>query len=142
MRMVPVQATSSSVEVHRQEKVRIAQCVDSVRHFFCLIINTIPFATDNPFQEFNLSTVFTPFTALIFLVSMFNAVVSRTITVKVPWKMPSTESMLSERSEMPVSLPITEVMLVTIEMSSRPVTRKVTIYPLSPLPLHLAWMMR
>lgn len=71
---------------------------------------------DNSFQEFNLSTVFTPFTALIFLVSMFNAVVSRTITVKFPWKIPSTESMFRERSVTPVSLLMTEVMLVTIAM--------------------------
>lgn len=105
-------------------------------------MNAISFATDNSFQEFNLSTVFTPFTALIFLVSMFNAVVSRTITVKFPWKIPSTESMFRERSVTPVSLLMTEVMLVTIAMSSRPMTRSVTIYPLSPLPLHLAWMMR
>lgn len=67
-------------------------------------MNAILFATDNSFQEFNLSTVFTPFTALIFLVSMFNAVVSRTITVKFPWKIPSTESMFRERSVTPVSL--------------------------------------
>ena len=97
-------------------------------------MNAISFATDNSFQEFNLSTVFTPFTALIFLVSMFNAVVSRTITVKFPWKIPSTESMFRERSVTPVSLLMTEVMLVTIAMSSRPMTRSVTIYPLSPLP--------
>ena len=95
-------------------------------------MNAILFATDNSFQEFNLSTVFTPFTALIFLVSMFNAVVSRTITVKFPWKIPSTESMFRERSVTPVSLLMTEVMLVTIAMSSRPMTRSVTIEPLSP----------
>ena len=63
---------------------------------------------------------------------MFNAVVSRTITVKFPWKIPSTESMFRERSVTPVSLLMTEVMLVTIAMSSRPMTRSVTIYPLSP----------
>ena len=41
VRMIPVRAASPSLEIHCQEEVRIVQCLDSVCHFFCLIINLI-----------------------------------------------------------------------------------------------------
>ena len=78
------------------------------------------------FYEFRRSTVLTPLTALIFLTSMFRELVSLTSTAKFPWKMPSTESIFNERSVTLLSFPITEVILVTIVISSRPITRRVT----------------
>ena len=73
-------------------------------------------------QELSLSTDFTPFTVFIFFINTFNILVSRINTVKLPWKSPSTESILNDLSVTPDSLLITDVMLVTMAISSLPTT--------------------
>ncbi len=88
-------------------------------------------------------TVLTPLTDFIFLTSIFSELVSLTSTAKLPWNIPVYRIYVQRTGVTPFSFPITEVMmLVTIAISSLPTTRRVTTYPLSPLPLHLAWMMR
>ena len=74
-------------------------------------------------QELSLSTDFTPFTVFIFFINTFNILVSRINTVKLPWKSPSTESILNDLRVTPDSLLITDVMLVTMAISSLPTTR-------------------
>ena len=75
---------------------------------------------------FSRSIFFTPRTAWSFFVRTLSEAVSFTVTVKLPWKSPSTESILMERSMTPDSLLITDVMLVTMPRSSLPTMWSVT----------------
>ena len=54
---------------------------------------------------------FYSFTVFIFFINTFNILVSRINTVKLPWKSPSTESILNDLRVTPDSLLITDVML-------------------------------
>ena len=72
----------------------------------------------------------------------FSFEVSSMSTTRLPEKRPSCESMLMERMTTFSSCEMTLVMLLTMPMSSLPMTRSVMLYCEPPLPLHRAFTMR